>query len=61
MTTDPEETTDMDYWAGIARQDFMDEVVAKAGKVKDVTSWMNRHYKKAGYKRLSRILLEMVR
>lgn len=48
----------MDEAAELARQEFMDEVILKRGTAKDTANWLKRHYKSAGYKRLSKILVE---
>jgi hypothetical protein len=49
----------MDEAARKARQEFMDEVVAKAGTAKNVANWMKTNYAQCGYKRLSKIVLEL--
>jgi hypothetical protein len=62
MTTDSDKVlAGMDDAAKIARQELMDEVIAKAGNVKDVANWVKKYYLTVGYKRLCRILLELVK
>jgi hypothetical protein len=58
MTGQTEILMTMDEAAEEARQDFMDNVVATAGKAKDVALWVEKWYQTAGYKRLCRILRE---
>jgi hypothetical protein len=51
---------EMEEAALIAKKDLdIPRINASGDAVKEVANWMKRHYSKAGYKRLSRILLEL--
>ena len=48
----------MDAAAAEAKLDLAETIIIKAGTGKDVAKWMEKWFPTAGYKRLSRILVE---
>ena len=50
----------MDVAAGEARKDLDPKTInASSDPVKEVANWMKRWHAKAGYKRLSKVLIEL--
>jgi hypothetical protein len=50
----------MDAAVGEARKDLDPKAInASSDPVKEVANWMKRWYAKAGYKRLSKVLIEL--
>lgn len=51
----------MDAAAAVAKQEFMDEIVATKGDWKAVLNWALKHYPTAGYRRLGTTLVELAK